>query len=296
MVLSQESWPSWPIGVLIVAQMIIVQESNQSFVLASKDMNHIFWVHIPKTSTLFATTVLCSACGAHAVSTTRTPILTRVGPPQMLDDCGGNLSRRQCCGAPAHTPWFHDPLQWPEIGFPDDVNVVVLFREPAQRLISAFLYLKKMQSRCCGRGWGWGGDAFQSSKYWQANLTMSQFLDLPGVRACQTKMLIGRGCMHSELPTLAEVHRAVDFVRHYATFIGLSDFYRTSVCLWHARFGGVMAPAEKIAFQLSGRRTKYNITPLNDFVDLADEVIYSAAKQRFKQDLLAVRTCGEDWW
>ena len=118
----------------------------------SLKLHTIYWLHFPKTSSLFATTVLTHACGTDRVPLARVSQLTVSGPGPQRSDCGGLLSQAQCCGN-KHSAWFHDPLPWPVGGgFPEGQSVVFMVREPTQRALSAFAYLHKRGSKCCGPG------------------------------------------------------------------------------------------------------------------------------------------------
>ena len=119
---------------------------------AHSKLHTIYWLHFPKTSSLFATTVLTHACGMDRVPLARVSQLTVSGPGPQRSDCGGLLSQSQCCGN-KHSAWFHDPLLWPVGGgFPEGQSVVFMVREPTQRALSAFTYLHKRGGKCCGPG------------------------------------------------------------------------------------------------------------------------------------------------
>ena len=56
---------------------------------------------------------------------------------------------------------------------------------------------------------------------------------------CQTKMLLGYGCHESHELTSHEIQRARDYVRSSElAFVGLSERYNDSVCLFHVLHGG----------------------------------------------------------
>ena len=256
-------------------------------------LKSIYWLHIPKTSSLFATTVLTYACGDAVVQPEATSTLTQSGPPIMNDDCQGRLSHKQCCSAAGHSRWFHDPLPYPE-DLPSVGNVVLLLREPKQRVASAYFYLRG-NGKCCGQGWGWSSEnssnAFRAAA---AHADLKTFLTLPGVSGCQTKMLVGRGCMDIVAPTSIEVERAAHFVQRSAAFVGLSEQYQASVCLWHEHFGGSLAPSEMVAIGLmKGSGSSYDTAPLSmgAFVDHADEQTYTTGVRRFRAELSKTPKC-----
>jgi len=262
-------------------------------------LESVYWLHIPKTSTLFATTALTYACGESVVPAEATSRLTRSGPPILKHDCQGRLSHKQCCSAaPAdHTRWFHDPLPWPEVGLPNVGNVVMLLREPRQRILSAYFYLRATNGKCCGRVWGWSGpSSFSAFRAAALHANSTTFLALPGASGCQTKMLVGRGCMDSVAVTSQEVDRAVSFIRHTAAFVGIVEEYTASVCLWHERFGGSIVSSEEVAIKLSSSsHPPYDTSPasMGGFVDRADEQTYNAGVLRFHLELSKTHKCGQ---
>ena len=262
-------------------------------------LKSIYWLHIPKTSTLFATTALTYACGESVVSAEATSSLTRTGPPILKNDCQGRLSHKQCCSAAPsnHTKWFHDPLPWPEVGLPNVGNVVMLLREPRQRILSAYFYLRATNGKCCGKGWGWSApSSYSAFRAAALHADSTTFLALPGASGCQTKMLVGRGCMDSVAVTSQEVSRAVSFILHTAAFVGIVEEYNASVCLWHERFGGSIVSSEEVAIQLSSSlHPPYDTSPasMGGFVDRADEQTYNAGVLRFHLELSKTHKCGQ---
>lgn len=142
-------------------------------------LRHLFWAHVPKTSTTFGSTVFSYACGPDAddfaaVKTTRPPFLVGQG------DCNGGasslqmgLQREMQRQHPRNwATWFHMPL--PQVAVPGtgpspDVGAVMLFRKPHDRLRAAMAHLaspREEDRRCCGGielqklgfyggDWGW---------------------------------------------------------------------------------------------------------------------------------------------
>ena len=265
---------------------VVLHATNSS----NRHLRQIYWIHFPKTSSLFATTALSYACGAERVPLERVPKLTGRGPGAQESDCGGLLSSTQCCGT-KHSPWFHDPLPWPAGGgFPTGQGVVFMVRDPIQRALSAFAYLHQKEGKCCGPGWGWDkGNRSSSRKARTAAVAgnLSAYLAEPGAAGCQTKMLVGRGCMASEPPSAHEEARAVAFAKTHAAFVGLADAgrYRSSVCLWHARFGGKPVPSEVLATQLATQGRPHNVAAAGKFVDRSDQALYAAVVHRFEAEV-----------
>ena len=272
---------------------VVLHGTGDGGSVRSNRLRTIYWIHFPKTSSLFATTVLTYACGADRVPLDRVQNLTTLGPGPQTSDCGGMLPRTQCCGH-RHSSWFHDPLPWPAGGGLPKYSVVFLVRDPIQRALSAFGYLLKgLHPKCCFHGWGWEEGSATSSRRAKtaARLgNLSAFLAEPSAAGCQTKMLVGRGCMASKPPSKNETTRAVAFVRKHAAFVGLADAdrYSSSVCLWHALFGGRPLPSERLASQLASQGRPHDVADARKlFVDRSDQALYAAAVRRFETEVHA---------
>merc|ERR1740129_1193768 len=103
-----------------------------------------------------------------------------------------------------------------------------------------------------------------------------------------TNMLLGNWCNSSSASLSDEmVQRAVEKVKAIG-FVGLTEEWLLSVCLFHAKFGGDMLQAEQVNVrkapeQSSGDKLVHilksaNFTP-------ADQVVYVAAQERFFREV-----------
>ena len=65
-------------------------------------------------------------------------------------------------------------------------------------------------------------------------------------------------------------------------FVGLTEEWDESVCLFHRMFGGRVNPAEFKDFHPHiGKSEDYDEAELGGFVDEADELVYAAAARQF---------------
>ena len=195
---------------------------------------------------------------------------------------------------------YHRPLQWVSSKrlHPDIGNIVALFRKPSQRILSAWHYMRKHRG-CCAIDWGLSRRHAERAR--QAK-TAASFALLPGMRGCQTKMLLGRQCcdLGSSVATLGtRIPSVVRLIEERVAFVGLLEEFDLSVCLWHARFGGPLFTASLMDTRPTARKapdsephhyshaTHYNESELGGVEDAADERIYAAAKRRFERDVRA---------
>lgn len=244
-------------------------------------LHPIFWLHIPKTGSSFTHTVFRFACSAHAEIWRH----SGGGVHQPHSTCGGNVSSLQAHLVATN---FHTPLPWMPSGahrlLPD--RVVGLFRRPAQRLLSAFYYMRERPS-CCHADWGFG---VGSARRQQVGLfaDAAAFARSPGALGCQAKMVLGMRC--HQLPTPAgariDVARARHFVLREMAFVGLQDAWTDTVCLFHASFGTPLHAVELSNSRPTATAAKhagwYNESELRGAVDAADEAVYAAALERFR--------------
>ena len=78
--------------------------------------------------------------------------------------------------------------------------------------------------------------------------TVKEFVAFPGIMGCQTKMVLGRRCSENVKLTKAKLENAKLRLRERFAFIGLTDDWNDSICLFHAMFGKEPMP---VSFQNS---------------------------------------------
>lgn len=272
-----------------------------------------YWFHIPGTGTSFGATLLRHANATLPASFTMVGGIQSVFkhfPPTKYFASDGTIPSRishtasSCCGevieniAATESKWPRPccgllSLAW---GSHDALSarnyeryrgrLFGLFRTPELRLYSAYYNM----------GWARG------------NVTPSAYAEQ--TRGSAVKMLAGQasgvncmfyqgdgsalpGCRHPrvepDLPT------ALARLEGGFAFVGLTDEYALSVCLFHAMYGGTCEKAEFInarpshggAFEESTRpKTAAGGRAFFDgYVDSADSALFAAADRRFRADL-----------
>ena len=106
--------------------------------------------------------------------------------------------------------------------------IVGNFRDPRRRLVSAFNDNKH----------SFGIDVVNREKMVQSTPTLKDYVDSPFIKSCQTKMLLGQYCgkpLDMTRPLLMEARRRIDRM----AFVGLTEYFNQSVCLFYHRMGGV---------------------------------------------------------
>jgi len=115
-------------------------------------------------------------------------------------------------------------------------HVVGMFRDPRRRLWSAYNYFKHTNGM---------------SKEARANMlentpSVKEYAAYPGIGGCQVKMLLGRRCNENVRLTEAKLEKAKLNLRTRFQFVGLTEEWNDSVCLFYAMFGSHPNP---VAFQ-----------------------------------------------
>ena len=182
--------------------------------------------------------------------------------------------------------------------------LVGFFRDPARRAVSDFYYtavdangakrkqgsfgmpgdtIKRLHAELgeLGKGGGGGG----------VTPRVQRFLRWPGIASCQAKLLLGRECHARGTVTPDDAARAAAIVEKGFAFVGITEEWDASVCIFHARFGGPPAvDAERRVLRATDHGSDgeglYHGVRLGDLrgADEADEAVYAAARRVFERD------------
>jgi|TARA_B110000196_G_C20938889_1_gene563635 hypothetical protein len=126
---------------------------------------------------------------------------------------------------------------------------------------------------------------------------------------CYAKMMNGIGCNEDHKLTSDEVQTAAHFVEHKASFVGLTNRFEESVCLFHAMYGGLLYHFETKDFVINhGKHEElHDESVLGDWQDEEDNIVFAAASRKFADSMAAhyeqVNACmktvnawvDEDW-
>jgi hypothetical protein len=239
----------------------------------------IEWLHIPKTGTSFGNTLILWAC----------PDLEKT----LWVNAGMVLAVPDECKAKfyihpqSRKDWFigdHTTLQ----NRTDDqlANVFTFIRSPKTKIASGFHYIAHVRK--------------QSS----TNATTHDICSLASTTAlphlalgAQVKIIGGEPMAgfpwfqlpSNESPTGAAIKRACDRLNLLA-FVGITDFWTASICLFHKRFGGHPHAVEHINVRKGGYHSTGSIERA-DCNDHADEALFECARVRFFAELRAFPDC-----
>lgn len=249
-------------------------------------LDHIFWLHVPKCGGSLTHTIFSYACPGRKLD------VDGQGTHHPRSTCGGNISSLQAFLTHGN---YHVPLPWLNAFRVSQAvgNVVGMFRQPSQRLLSAFYHMRE-KPWCCHVDWGLGAAESPRRLALGALRNASDFASAAGMLGCQTKMLAGRHCCDLQPLSRAEITRVSAFVLRGMAFVGLLEEWRMSICLFHARFGGPLRVAElsNVRPTHTGRALggRYDESQLGAVRDSADEQVYAAATARLWGDVRASQT------
>mmetsp|Transcript_1631 Transcript_1631/g.4232 ORF Transcript_1631/g.4232 Transcript_1631/m.4232 type:complete len:383 (+) Transcript_1631:85-1233(+) len=246
----------------------------------------LFYLHLPKTGGGFANTI------AHAVCAQELPEHYYMIGPKSLAKSNYSCRHRFARFDEGHQPlsgWDFEKL--PE---PAAAHVVTLFREPQQRLLSGFYHHRHdcpsiRLSRFC---FAEDSDSAECLALSSAAAT-SEELEPYGrcVGSCQARLVAGYRCA-GDVPMPEDLAKALDRIDRFA-FVGLTEEFSRSVCLFHLRFGGRCLDVEFVNSRQGGHSsnvsTGYSTTAVSDYVNItlaADVSVYNRAKARFWREVL----------
>jgi hypothetical protein len=244
------------------------------------DINPIYYLHVPESGSGFATTLARHACGDELSQD------VAVLDPSKLEEestCNSSKFKRFVSG--------HDPLDVREDA--DLAHVVMMVREPSQRVLSGYFndlhacpdLRVKYNCHESGGAYTCDGDAANENGGMVRDPEAIPPLEYAKcVENCTSNMMTGRFCSDSGPVNVDQALRTVSRLG----FVGLSEKWELSICLWHKRFGGRMVPAELerlrpgVVRSVMGRNGTYNVDSLlGSWSSNSDKLVYEAAVRRF---------------
>ena len=267
----------------------------------------IAWVHVPKSGTSFMETVLNYACrlpharpsvAALVQQAMRAPPSAHISEWSILDE-QFNLSAacfahrlldhgRAVRGADGQIASWRPHVPGRDWAV-ERGHVVALFREPTQRLLSAW-----------HQAAGPHGVPRPEAARLRSPTEYARYCSKAGVCVEHklTQYLIGR-----QPHSWADVQEAAAHIeRRDVLFVGLTELWNLSVCAFHRQLGGTPQPAEFApSRQYNGSAkgsSRYFASELPGYYDEYDEYVYEWARSRFVRDVqnLTGWRCAMERW
>ena len=123
----------------------------------------------------------------------------------------------------------------------------------------------------------------------QKAIPLQSCLAIEGIKGCQTKMVLGVPCAAPLRLNATLLKEATRRVLHDFAFVGLTDRWNASVCLFHAKYGGEVYAAEFANSRPGGKRPSLGsgATEASEHLldDPYDSALYASAMARFSHDM-----------
>lgn len=173
----------------------------------------------------------------------------------------------------ADTPEGHRPLPMHQrLG----KTAVTMLRHPARRLESAWAHRKHHF-----------GMPHELAVGLRSIHTIEDFARYPGIAGCQTKMILGYACSAPVSLTANDALEAVEILRDYFAFVGITDRWKDSLHLFHAMLGGTVHSMELVHVRRGPAHATETSLSLTDKeigqLDPVDWTFYRAALSLFNR-------------
>jgi len=239
----------------------------------------LWWLHPPKTGTSFRDSVLDYPWSAYRDTT------WPQGCHQVL---GLDMT---------------DRIQRP------GAQVVAMFRQPEDRLVSAYFHmrdlLRKPRSKgvrglprlewpqspvgCCWKDWGWEPSVF-------VRVHKDVAAAVPPERAlarftgCMTNMVLGYGCMSQHATSPADARRAVEQRLRHFLFVGDQGQWNMSLCLFNAIMTGrrFVLPRQLANSRPTSTKLLDPANPAGSAIATRDPIdgeLWNYVQRRFRRDV-----------
>jgi len=275
-------------------------------------LNEIFYLHVPKCGSSFATLILQYACPEIPKNiSVREPGGIEYPPGQALDRqryCGDVFRRFDSGHYPL--PKARATKHTKDVFSSEGHDVVTFLRDPTERFMSALLdgfHSCNMSSFAAVHPWLYP-HVKNPANVMGAQPNYTHLFDVAPrdvlvdivtyywtcVEGCATRMILGDWCgdtpsTHNEKPTMAKVRHALERLDRFA-FIGLTGRWNESVHLWRDMFGGTYSDLVYENVRPSDHQqythTLLDIIEEQGLVDDADTILYRFAESRMNALLL----------
>lgn len=249
------------------------------------DPKPIFYVHIPKTGTSFQTTLTQYGCYPEELD--RVPVyfgnwsnIFNVMKTTNNTVCPEGSFARFLHGHEFVKP--QDRVQWKR-------HFVSVVREPIDRIISGFLHnlhdCRAMQKELGVQRDPREGERWQYLEHKELIIPYAEC-----VRGFAARMLTGARPKQVRKEKAAVMGLALEMIQEDFAFIGLTDRWNETVCLWQTKFGGRYTTETFSNCRPSGEESAVveelrQVLVNASFSDAVDEAIYAMAKKMFEDEL-----------
>jgi len=112
-------------------------------------------------------------------------------------------------------------------------------------------------------------------------MQFAMYIEFGDILGCQTKMVIGHRCASPYRLTQADLHKAKQRIEKMR-FIGITNEWNRSICLFHKQFGGQILDVE----YKNQRKGQYKEMEFSRVKDIYDDELYEHIKNLVNQRFL----------
>ena len=249
----------------------------------------IEWLHIPKTGTSFGNTLLLWACPD--LDKKKLWMNPKSGPGAVPESCKANFFRQ-----PGHPPgWYIGSHATLQNRTDEQIRRVFTFvRSPKTRIASGYHFLiSDVWKQVSNNATEVDICSFARNSTFATIALGTQVKMIAGEPTVpETRFLLGRSqweFTNTKPATIEVIDRACTRLNSFA-FVGITEFWTASICLFHKKFGGDASPVEQVNVH---RGTYYNNGGIQkvDCGDNADEALFDCALARFISELRPFPDC-----
>lgn len=290
---------AFPIAFLLFVGVCFSDQHSSSFVNADRNAyvadNRIYWLHIEKTSSWLGDFLLFFAC-PKLLTMFKTELQHRSAPfiydrlnPYFEKDNYTTTNPFNCTTeiVPINKRYgYHDPYD------PNIVKgiTVTMFRDPAERLISAFLFNDGVM---LPPGFRSKFSRPEVKKHVRsAPVPIIEYANTPGIASCQTKMVMRQECGTPVNMSSADVTEAKRRIKNDFKFIGITEESRATAELFYKMFGkiGNQVPPHDFQNRMYRQNTQHTVEKNSELLhilrshnwhDDADTELYRHARSIF---------------
>lgn len=230
------------------------------------------WLHTPKAGTSFANVVIAWGCPHLLGELSQTHHHSAIANKFCLAHTQDCPTGHSLCSSHSPIDFESDAADTVHSWRQSKGHFVGMFRKPEQRHISGF-YDDQLMSTA--------GVEIYHGRYTSA-------LEYSKANAgCSTKLLAGKPCNDRFNATAEMAEKAIVHLDNGFAFVGLTEEWELSVCLFHRMFGGQCDVREfgNIRPGLDRTDEEYDTSELEGWKDPFDGPLYERAKFKFWSDV-----------
>lgn len=279
---------------LLLQQKLVLRDGADERRRAAEPIS---WLHFPKAGSSFINAIVhlpgvCPGVGEATLD------------KELLGDCWLTTWNVNSCAEVCRSSTFTCPThpnyeKHPSIGdyAAQRGKLMSMFREPDQRILSGYHddgnnlaasdYAEYLHTDLRIQDCTYFGDdvpkraILDFAEAWKGGMAYQIVVDQPKTQTLDPQ----RASV-----TRAQALEAARRVREGFAFVGLTEHWELSMCLFHKMFGGPCRPGDFEDTRPSSvgksADVAYDVSELSDWHDDLDELVYDAAKEVFHQNLL----------